>query len=341
MDGAYRQPASALITDLIENPKHYSFFRAVDILLRHSEEFVEEGALQKQTTQNLMFRVDPSLGFPSSDLTKIETMGQGTDRERTALTVTFLGLHGPSSPLPSHMVETAAWSAGEEGVQQAFNDFFSNRLIWLFYLAWRKYRYFARFQPGANDQFSNWMLSLIGIGSPELRSQADIPWAKMLTYLGVVAARTRSAQTISGVISHAFSIPDVSIREMELRIVDIPKDQQVRLGHRNTTLGQNMSIGSTLQDRMGKFTIVLNGLSFRRFRDFLPSGVEYPRLKELVEFLLKDQFAYDIELNTKPEEVPEFKLGTEDYSDLGWTTFLGAAPKGGAAPKPIVLQGRA
>ncbi|RCK40938.1 hypothetical protein TH25_24340 [Thalassospira profundimaris] len=338
MDGPYRQPAPHMINDLKANPQRYSFFRAVDILLKASGQQVEERALQTQKVEDLIFRVAPGLGFPASDVVSLRPVDEEEGGKELEMTVSFLGLHGPSSPLPSHMLETAAWSAGEEGVQQAFNDFFSNRLVWLFYLIWRKYRYYVRYNAGATDQFSDWMFSLIGIGGDESRGKADVPWAKLLTYLGVVAGRVRSAEMVSGVIAHAFSLPDVSIRQLELRKVEIPQDQRARMGSVNMSLGQDFVIGRFVEDRAGKFTVVLRNLTFQRFRDFLPSGKDYARLKELVEFLLKDQLAYDIELNLQRNEVPAFKLGCPDTASLGWTTFIGNTQREGL--KPVVLQAR-
>lgn len=340
MASACRQSAPDLISDLHNQPQRYAFSRVVDVLLKASGEQVEEQALQRQGVRNIIFRVDPCLGFPASDVIAIRG-GQDDDDQAARpveLTVSFLGLHGSSSPLPSHMVETAAWSAGEEGIQQALNDFFSNRLIWLFYLIWRKYRYYIRYRAGAQDQFSDWMFSLIGIGARESRGQADIPWAKLLTYLGVVSGRVRSADMLCGVIAHAFSLTNVSIRQLELRKVEIPSMQRARMGHGNMTLGEDFVVGRFARDRAGKFTVVLKGLSFARFRDFLPSGRDFARLKELVSFLLKDQLAYDIELHLKPDEVPALELGREHRANLGWTTFIGNTENEGL--KPVVLQAR-
>lgn len=339
MDGTHRQPASDLISTLETDSTEFSFFRAVELLLQDSGNDIEERALYTQEAENILFRVDPGLGFPSGDIADVSRIEAEDGSEATVLTVNFLGLHGSSSPLPSHMLEAAAWSQDEEGIQQSFNDFFSNRLIWLFYLTWRKYRYYIRYQPDAQDQFSDWMFSLIGFGGRDARSATDIPWAKLLTYLGVISARTRSAEMISGVIAHAFALPKVSIRQLENRIVEIPDNQRACMGSENMTLGKDMTIGRFVRDVAGKFTIVLEDLSFDRFRDFLPSGRDYPRMKELVEFLLKDQLAYDLELHFKHKQTPEFVLGRDKRADLGWTTFVGETRQGGL--EPVVLQVRA
>lgn len=339
MDGASRQSATDLVSAIQPKVTEFNFFKLVDLLLKDQVFEIEERELFEQAVKNAIFRVNPSLGFPSSDISSIERIESVYGDVSSEITVNFLGLHGASSPLPAHMLETSLWSRNEEGVQQTFNDFFSNRLIWLFYLVWRKYRYYVRYRPGATDQFSDWMFALIGIKGSEARGQAGIPWAKLLTYLGVVAARTRSAEMIKGVIAHAFALSNVSIREFEERIVEIPEDQRAVSNRANMTLGSDMVIGRFVKDRASKFTIVIKDLSFNRFRDFLPSGAEYPRLKELVEFLLKDQLSYDLELHFTREEVPDFVLGKKTLADLGWTTFVGGENK--QRLKPVTLQVRA
>lgn len=337
MAPTHRQPTTALVENLLQEGHSYAFFQVVEILLRDLGYEVEERALEKQAPEGLRFRVAPHLGFPAGDVASVTRESEEDDAFYNVL-VTFLGLHGASSPLPSHFLETAAWSSTEEGVQTAFNDFFSDRLIWLFYLIWRKYRYYIRYSPDATDQFSGWMFSLIGIGSSDARQHGSVPWSRLLTYLGVIAARTRSAPMIAGVIAHAFGLQAVSIRELEMRTVMIPESQLCRGGIMNCALGEDMSIGDRIEDVSAKFTIVLHDLDFKRCRDFLPSGNDFNRLRELVDFLLKDQMAYDIEMHLSQQETPEFELGHIDRGRLGWTTFLGNSGLQGRAP--IVLSAR-
>jgi len=337
----HRQPTTALVESLLQDGHSYAFFRVVEILLRDLGHDVEERALEKQAPKGLRFRVAPHLGFPAGDVVSVICESDEDKDDEDAcynVFVTFLKLHGTSSPLPSHFLETAAWSSTEEGVQTAFNDFFSDRLIWLFYLIWRKYRYYIRYSPDATDQFSGWMFSLIGIGSSDARQRGSVPWSRLLTYLGVIAARTRSAPMIAGVIAHAFGLKAVSIRELEMRTVMIPESQLCSGGIMNCTLGEDMSIGDRIADVSAKFTIVVRDLDFKRCRDFLPSGNDFERLRELVDFLLKDQMAYDIEMHLSERETPEFELGHIDRGRLGWTTFLGSSGQQGRTP--IVLSAR-
>lgn len=69
---------------------------------------------------------------------------------------------------------------------------------------------------------------------------------------------------------------------------------------------------------------------------FLPSGKEYQPLCKLVEFILREQMAYDLELAMDEREAPLFCLDTRQNIALGWTSFLGQD----AANKHVLIQVR-
>ncbi|WP_227647066.1 type VI secretion system baseplate subunit TssG, partial [Klebsiella pneumoniae] len=110
-------------------------------------------------------------------------------------------------------------------------------MINLVYRVWRKYRYYVRFQPGAQDVFSAQLFALVGLGDPDLRGETPINWCKMLAYAGTLAGRSRSPQVVAGIIAHCFDLPDVSIRQWVRRRVSIDRSQQLALGKQNARLG--------------------------------------------------------------------------------------------------------
>lgn len=338
MDTEDRSPTPALIAEIEGDAKRFSFFQIVDTLLKHRGVEIKDDALSAQPQTGLVFRTSPSLGFAASDVESVHRVATKEGEDYHEITTNFLGLHGASSPMPGYFLDGAVWSRNQDGVQQAFQDFFSNRLNWLFYLIWRKYRYYIRYRADARDRFSECMFAFAGIGAPEMRGKTGITWAKLLTYIGLIAARTRSPDMTAGVIAHAFNLPDVSIEQLVLRKVEIPEDQKMCLGGANCRLGEDAVIGDWAEDRMGKFTVIFRELNFQRFRDFLPIGKDFAPFKELVEFLLKDQLAYDLVLHTMEHERPAFVLGDEQKGRLGWTSFIGE-PKG-PHEKSVVIPAR-
>lgn len=127
---------------------------------------------------------------------------------------------------------------------------------------------------------------------------------------------------VAGLIAHCFDLPEVAIRDFELRYTDIPPDERAQLGLLNGQLGESFRIGDSVRTRHCKFSIVITNLTEARFREFLPQGENFERLRMLVAYLLRDQPPCDLELGLRENEVLPFNLGQATGSQLGWTSFL-------------------
>lgn len=73
-------------------------------------------------------------------------------------------------------------------------------------------------------------------------------------------------------------------------------------------------------DRSGKFILRIRNLDRQRFADFLPNGDDHDRLVKLVEFVTREQLAYDLELQMRPRDVKPMQLGADVR--LGWNSFV-------------------
>ncbi|NIX91781.1 type VI secretion system baseplate subunit TssG [Pseudomonas fulva] len=319
---ADRQATADLADTLLAEARNYDFFRLLEHLHHLHEDDLE--AADTFDPDNLRVRLAsyPGLGFPASDVALAERMPphvQGDYRVQA----TFLGMHGPDSPLPGYYLDRLAYEHAQGiGIRPAFLDFFNHRLLTLLHQTWRKYRYYVRFRREAKDRFSRYVFSLMGLNDEELRGTTPIAWSRLLSYAGLIASRSRSPTVVSGIIAHCFDLTDVSIREFEQRYMDIPQPQRLALGKRNGTLGDNFVLGSRVRTRASKFTLVIRDLNQERFRQFLPSGENFARLRKLIDFLLPDPTAYDLELGLRQEEVPPFNLERSNGTHLGWTSFM-------------------
>lgn len=316
-------PDVAGLQPVLGNARRYSFFQLVDLIHRLHGDDLERATDDAPHYERIRFSSTASLGFPGSDV-----LSAGLPEHEYApyqMEVSFLGLHGSQSPLPGYYLEDLAWEYGQDaGIRRYFLDFFNHRLVTLFHRVWRKYRYYVRFQPGASDAFSEHIFSLVGLGDSDLRGDTPINWSKMLAYAGLMAGRSRSPEVVSGIVAHCYDLPDVEIEPWVLRKVDIPADQQTRLGKANGRLGEETLLGSRIRDRSGKFILRLKNLTRERFADFLPNGREHQSLVKLVEFTMREQLAYDLELVIRPEDVEPMQLGKDVR--LGWTTFVNPTP---------------
>jgi type VI secretion system protein ImpH len=325
MDVANGAAASdvAALQPVLGDAKRYNFFQLVDLIHRLHGDDLERATDQAPQRERIRFSSTAGLGFPASDV--LSAVLPEHDYAPYQMEVSFLGLHGSQSPLPGYYLEDLAWEYSQDsGLRRYFLDFFNHRLVTLFHRVWRKYRYYVRFQPGATDTFSEHIFSLVGLGDRDLRGDTPINWSKMMAYAGLMAGRSRSPDVVSGIVAHCFDLPEVEIQPWVLRKVAIPEDQQTSLGGNNARLGQDTLIGASIRDRGGKFILRLKGLSRERFADFLPNGQDHEQLVKLVEFTMREQLAYDLELMIRPEDVRPIKLG--ESVRLGWNTFVNPKP---------------
>lgn len=322
---------SNLEAELTENAQEWSFVTAIRTIEAFSE-CEEVGYTRRPHHEAVRFRSNPSLGFPSSDIKKIEYHpDERNGLGRFEVMVNFMGLSGAGSPLPNFYLEEISREIDDKKLSalRPFFDFFSHRIISFTYRAWKKYRYFENFQPGASDRFSKMMFSMIGIDQRLMEIEPNIQWSRLLAYSGFICSKRRSPEILAGVLKHAFDLSNVEIIEYVFRKVEIPEDQKWCLGVRNGVLGEDMVLCDRVPDISSKFIIQINDLKVDQFRRFLPSGDLYNPLRHLVEFMITDQFAYDIELNIVKAEAPPMQLLSEvseenkHPSTLGWSTFIG------------------
>ena len=106
MEASNRTATSDLIDDLLKNSKRYSFFQAVKLLETAYSQNVPTGRQGPLNQETIRFLANPSLSFPSSDIEAISENKEFPDVfPPFQMTVNFLGLYGPSSPLPTFYTE--------------------------------------------------------------------------------------------------------------------------------------------------------------------------------------------------------------------------------------------
>ncbi|HFQ7573489.1 type VI secretion system baseplate subunit TssG [Pseudomonas aeruginosa] len=322
MADTQRHAAPDLNDRLLDEARGHNFFCLLERLHGlHGDDLESEEAYAAER-QRIRLSNYAGMGFPASDVSLAQRL-DGDLPHQYLVQATFFGMHGPDSPLPSYYLERLAYEAGQgEGIRPAFLDFFNHRLLTLLHQGWRKYRHYIRFRPGASDLLSQRLFALVGLKDDAIRGATPIAWSRLLSFAGAVVHRSRSPAMVAGLIAHCFDLPDVAIRDFELRYTDIAPDDRAQLGRRNGQLGESFRIGDSVRTRHCKFTIVITNLSETRFREFLPQGENFERLRMLVAYLLRDQTPCDLELGLRENEVPPFNLGQVTGSHLGWTSFL-------------------
>ena len=320
MDATHGLAAPAL-SELSRGIREYSLFQAVMLVvdrLRDAHPQMNDDELYDQ----LEFQANPSLGFPGSDVDRVEFFEEhGLLHAR--LRLNLIGLFGSGSPLPAFYGEQALGDTEEGNPTRHFLDLFHHRLQRLMLPIWRKYRYRASFSSGALDPFSSQLFALIGLGGVEIRQARELNWKRLLPYLGLLSLRAHSAALIEAVLRYYFKHAQLVIEQCIERRVQILDEQRNRLGLGNSVLGEDLVLGERVRDRSGKFRIHIRELDWQRFHEFLPIGFGYQPLCALVRFTLRDPLDYDIRLVLRQEEIRELCIGEQNACRLGWTSWLG------------------
>lgn len=344
-----RQEPSGIIEDLFQEGHRFNFFQAVYLLENMHKDSPPPGETGPLDREIIRFRPNPGLGFPATDICQIESACpeqseglpsnevKGTDggQETINMMLSFMGLYGVASPLPNFISELIARNEEETLPLKAFLDIFNHRLYSLFYRSWKKYRYYLQFEREGEDRFSQYMLSLIGLGTRSLSNLVGVPPTRLIAYSGTIGNRVHCPEGLRGLLSNYFAgikrntdlrseDVKVSILEFIPRWVTIPEPIHLGSKGRKTQaqLSENVVIGKKILDCSSKFRVALGPLSLNDYRRFLPDGADALALCRLIRFYAPAQLDFDVELRLRKEEVPPLQLGSE-LAQLGRSSWLG------------------
>lgn len=301
----------------------YGFYRLVYLLERLGTG-APVGRLGPPSQEPIRFHSDTSLGFPTGDLSRSEVLD--TPDGATALHVysTFLGLFGPSSPMPSHFVEEMA-SDAHQGQRQEVRDFldaFHHRILSLLFRVWSKYRPPVEFQSRGEDQFSKLAFCTVGLDAFG-NATPTAPKFLLLRYAHLQSLKTRPLYGLTGVLEELFPRLTPRVEPFAERWALLEEPFRAALGSRNCTLGRTMTIGSFMRDRGGQIRIELGPLEYDDYVSLLPGGRRRGLLQQVVRTFGPGHLLAQLRLRMLPGAAPRYSLGSPKASTLGQTAWVG------------------
>jgi type VI secretion system protein ImpH len=344
---------------LFAEPYAYDFFQAVRLLETIERSRVPVGRGGPPRSEVVRFRSHVSLSFPPSQIYDLDKPAEAIPVP--AMTVAFLGLHGPSGILPRHYTELLIRLEKESKSPDRFAlrdwfDLFNHRFISLFFRAWEKYRFFIPYARGEYnrpepDPFTLCLLSFVGLGSPASRNRLRVSyWEQprdsqgqehvlarvddlaLLHYSGFLTHRPRCAVSMEALLQDYFQLP-IQVQQFRgqwLRLEPANRSSLDGLGGSNNEMGINLVAGERVWDVGSKVRIRVGPLTLRQFHEFLPDRTPlevrkaFFTLCHLVRFYLGPELDFDVQLVLRKEEVPPLKLSRESGQigpRLGWNTW--------------------
>jgi type VI secretion system protein ImpH len=349
MATARRGTSPRLIDVLADEPERFDFYLEMywwrELADPSSNRRAPVGEDAVPQMEVVRFKVNPSLSFPKSAVSRLTGMNEVWNEPRAAapprLEVGFFGLTGPVGVLPEHYTTLILQRAQEKDTAlRDFLDLFHHRLLSFFYRSKAKYSIALSYersrakpdQRSAADAYTNCLYSVIGMGTAGLRGRLGIDDEALLRHCGALSRRQRPAAGLASLLSDFFGV-DMEIQQFHgawlyLHDQDLSRlpsgaNSSVRL-----QLGRNMVIGRRVYDRASHFRVRIGPLNFDRFREFLPIGKYHRTLNELIRFYTGKELAYDVQLMLKANQAPAMKLSSDESSGprLGWTSWVASRP---------------
>jgi len=325
-----RKSHPPIIDRLFEESYNFSFFKAVHLLETHLPDKKPFGKTLTPEEEVVQFTVKPGLTFPPSDIANMEW---GSDGDADSMEVQFMGLIGSSGVLPHWYNELAIERVRKKDLSlTAFFDIFHHRLISLFYLAWKRYRFAENYLLGAGDQLSCYLLSLVGLGTPGLTASIGVPEESLAYYSGLLSRQVPCAFAIASTVEF-YAGTTVAVEQFVDRKLFLSPEDFTRVGKANAKLGLSAVCGSYVWENQTKFRVKLGPVGYDNFTRFLPTGDMLRPIFAVIRQMVGIEFEFDVQVVLKREEVPPCILGaeTEVSPRLGWSTWV----KSAAATMPV------
>lgn len=324
MAGETRDALPDVTGRLLKESPRFSFIQALRLLRR---QLLATGLLPSTDAMDLstVIQVRPqlSLSFSETDIVGIEEI-RTDDHLLYRMTVTFLGIYGSASPLPTFYTEDlmAEQSDGKCTVRE-FLDIVNSPLYPLFFKSWGKHRLFFNIFESPDQDARERLYCLAGIGTRSLlKESVDLFRMEMVRHIGILTQFPRSAEGLRTILSYHFGEPSFRIEQCIERTVPVPPDQRCRMGEANNALGETVVLGEFVQDRMGKFMLCVGPVGIDSFNRFLPGSPTFDEMRQFISIYLDQPLAWDMEISMEPGKVRTARLGDDYWAQLGMNTWV-------------------
>ncbi len=317
MEAELGQDFSRVIADLERHAPNYNVFQAIYLAELASGKLNPQRKDFGFDQTGLHFRPHENYVYAPTSIRSLEVR-DGVMK----FVLTFMGLYGVNSPLPRCYHEQVAMqqSAHGEGEVplQNFLDIFNSRFYWLYYQAWKKYRYYLQLREEAGNKTTQRVFAFIGQSFGAHQETSKIPRFQLLQFSGILSNRSRSKAGLQILLSEFFPKYKITIHEFVPHWVQLAETPKV--GGKDGEpfrLGVNSVVGRSMLDYTSRIRVEIGPMPFVDYLDFTPEGKKAALLRELLQLYLNDGLEFDVRLIiasesiiTKPWKDKRIKLGT-------------------------------
>ncbi len=344
---------SSLLPVILDLAPQMNFIRFCELLELAAPDAPRLGTTDSPASDPVRFRSRAQLGFPGREIDAVRYDAANSTAPST-VTTTFLGLYGVDARMPAYFVDEVAQNRDGAESLSAFLDVFHHRVVTQYYRVARKYRYPVGFRRDGTDPVSRYLLSFVGFGFstsariatpvPPLPSAAQKPQStnarrrlsvvadkrRLLSMLGLVMQKTRTAEGLDGVLRHA--VPDASITVEEFhpvwREVNDPEP---------AALGEQCLLGRGFYDRANVVRVVITPASRDAVLALVPGQSAHREVMALLRFYLGYESEVDLEMHVHADLMPRPML-EPGQTNLGFTAQLEASARYATEGRPHITR---
>jgi type VI secretion system protein ImpH len=316
---------------LLERGFEFEFFHALKLLEDTDPQAPPIGGVGPVDQEHIRIRGNRDMAFAPADVSRITRERTPDGVERWCVEQNFMGLYGSASPLPMYIAEMIAQAYIDEDPLRDFFDIFNNRVLSLYYRAWKKHRLSASVTESATDPISSLLVSFLGYERTDSPEEWPVAPERLIRYASLLAGDRRPAGGLETILEDYFGFDDVSITQFVARPVKIAPHERNRVGTPgwNNQLGTSLVLGGTMSDLSGRFRLSVGPLDLGQFMHFQPGEQAWDELVFLVDLYTRRQLGYDIEFRLDTDQATAMMISARRQRNaLGRSTWLGV-PSGG------------
>ncbi|MFK7836771.1 MAG: type VI secretion system baseplate subunit TssG [Sulfitobacter sp.] len=264
---------------------------------------------------------DPYLAFPDTDLARVDVHANPPK-----IRAQFLGFFGPQGAFPLVWTEEVRrWFDAGDPSFVAFTDIFAARFQELFFRAWSDARAITQFDHEAEDRFSDYLLALVGTGTPSFQNRDSLPDAARKRLAPLAAGRVKSPVKLRQMLQELFGTSvRIDIEELVPSWLEFEENALTKVGMQSATMGRDLHLGSKVRSIGEKITIHVYVDNYETYERFLPGGVDQIELRDLVFWYLGQAFDIEVCLWLPKPEIRPAVLG--QTIKVGWMACIAPDP---------------
>jgi type VI secretion system protein ImpH len=264
------------------------------------------GDAMRPGDEPIRFAQDASLIFAPAPLAGLER----SEGKPPRLVQRVFGFLGPNGALPIHLTEYARERQyyNSDPTFTRFLDTLLHRFGLFFYRAWARAQPVVGLDRPADAPVVRHVGALIGIVERSARDRDALGDFPKLFFAGRLARSVRDADGLEAWLALQFDVP-VHVAQFQGHWMPLGRAERSRLQRDGQpALGRGAVLGRTVWDVQHKFRIVIGPLGWQRFASLLPGSHALEQLRALVRQYVGFEFAWDLRLILRREDVPSWKL---------------------------------